>query len=83
VSAAEREEFPAGVHVDVLSTAAGTAGRTLAVSAWYSYQSSGLLTVLTGPRPVAQDHSEGPAAGIGSGILIARRNSAPRQSILI
>ena len=71
------------MHVDVLSTAAGTAGRTLAVAAWYSYQSSGVLTVLTGPRPVAQGHSEGPTAGIESGILIARRSSSPRQNILI
>jgi hypothetical protein len=33
VSAAEREEFLAAMHVGVLSTAAGTAGWTLAVSA--------------------------------------------------
>ncbi len=30
-SAAKREEFPAGVHVGVLSAAVGKAGRTLAV----------------------------------------------------
>jgi nitroimidazol reductase NimA-like FMN-containing flavoprotein (pyridoxamine 5'-phosphate oxidase superfamily) len=48
MSAAEREEFLAGVHVGVLSAAAGTAGRTLAVPVWYSYQPGGLLTVLTG-----------------------------------
>ena len=36
-SDAEREEFLAGVHVGVLSPAVGTAGRTLAVSVWYSY----------------------------------------------
>jgi hypothetical protein len=50
MSAAEREEFLAGVHVGVLSAAVGTAGRTLAVPVWYSYQPSGLLTVLTGRR---------------------------------
>jgi hypothetical protein len=50
MSAAEREEFLAGVHVGVLSAAAGTAGRTLAVPVWYSYQPGGLLTVLTGRR---------------------------------
>jgi PPOX class probable F420-dependent enzyme len=49
MSAAEREEFLAGVHIGVLS-AAGTAGRTLAVPVWYSYQPGGLLTVLTGRR---------------------------------
>jgi hypothetical protein len=38
VSAAEREEFLAGTHVGVLNTAADTAGPTLAVSVWHSYQ---------------------------------------------
>jgi PPOX class probable F420-dependent enzyme len=50
MSAAGREEFLAGVHVGVLSAAVGTAGRTLAVPVWYSYQPGGLLTVLTGRR---------------------------------
>ena len=48
MSAAEREEFLADVHVGVLSAAIGTAGQTLAVPVWYSYQPGGLLTVLTG-----------------------------------
>jgi len=50
MSAAERDEFLAGVHVGVLSAAVGTAGRTLAVPVWYSYQPGGLLTVLTARR---------------------------------
>jgi nitroimidazol reductase NimA-like FMN-containing flavoprotein (pyridoxamine 5'-phosphate oxidase superfamily) len=50
MSVAEREEFLAGVHVGVLSAAAGNAGQTLAVPVWYSYQPGGLLTVLTGRR---------------------------------
>ena len=50
MSAAEREEFLAGVHVGVLSAAAGKEGRTLAVPVWYSYQPGGLVTVLTGRR---------------------------------
>jgi nitroimidazol reductase NimA-like FMN-containing flavoprotein (pyridoxamine 5'-phosphate oxidase superfamily) len=50
MSAAEREEFLADVHVGVLSAAIGTAGQTLAVPVWYSYQPGGLLTVLTGRR---------------------------------
>src|SRR5262252_3287010 len=50
MSAAEREEFLAGVHVGVLSAAVGTAGQTVAVPVWYSYQPGGLLTVLTGRR---------------------------------
>ena len=47
MSVTEREEFLAGVHVGVLSAAVGTAGQTLAVPVWYSYQPGGLLTVLT------------------------------------
>jgi Pyridoxamine 5'-phosphate oxidase len=50
MSAAEREEFLAGVRVGVLSVAVGNAGRTLVVPVWYSYQPGGLLTVLTGRR---------------------------------
>jgi nitroimidazol reductase NimA-like FMN-containing flavoprotein (pyridoxamine 5'-phosphate oxidase superfamily) len=50
MSTAEREDFLAEVHVGVLSAAVGTAGRTLAVPIWYSYQPGGLLTVLTGRR---------------------------------
>src|SRR5437764_12344974 len=50
MSAAERDEFLAGVHVGVLSVAVGTTGRTLAVPVWYTYQPGGLLTVLTGRR---------------------------------
>ena len=34
MSAAEREEFLASVHVGVLSAAIGTAGQTLAVPGW-------------------------------------------------
>jgi hypothetical protein len=50
MSAAGREEFLAGVRAGVLSAAAGTPGRTLAVPVWYSCQPGGLLTVLTGRR---------------------------------
>jgi hypothetical protein len=50
MSAAEREEFLAGVRVGVLSAAIGTGGQTLAVPVWYSYRPGGLVTVLTGRR---------------------------------
>ena len=50
MSATERDEFLAGVHVGVLSAAVGTTGQTLAVPVWYSYQPGGLVTVLTGRR---------------------------------
>src|SRR5260221_6792244 len=50
MNTAEREEFLAGVHVGVLSAAAGRWGGTRAVPVWYSYRPGGLLTVLTGRR---------------------------------
>jgi nitroimidazol reductase NimA-like FMN-containing flavoprotein (pyridoxamine 5'-phosphate oxidase superfamily) len=50
MAADERERFLAGVRVGVLSAAAGTAGRTLAVPVWYSYRPGALVTVLTGRR---------------------------------
>jgi PPOX class probable F420-dependent enzyme len=50
MSTAEREEFLTNVHVGVLSAALGTAGQTLAVPVWYSYQPGELVTVLTGRR---------------------------------
>jgi nitroimidazol reductase NimA-like FMN-containing flavoprotein (pyridoxamine 5'-phosphate oxidase superfamily) len=50
MSAADREEFLAGVRVGVLSAAMGKTGRTLAVPVWYGYQPGGLVTVLTGRR---------------------------------
>ena len=50
MNAAERDEFLADVHVGVLSATRGTAGQTLAVPVWYSYQPGGLLTMLTGRR---------------------------------
>jgi hypothetical protein len=66
IGAAEREEFPAGVHAGVLSVAVGTAGRRLAVPAWYRYQPGGLLTVLIGRRPrtaAAKDQPQAPGQG--------------------
>jgi PPOX class probable F420-dependent enzyme len=50
MSAAARERFLADVHVGVLCAALGSAGQTLAVPVWYSYEPGGLLTVLTGRR---------------------------------
>jgi hypothetical protein len=55
------------VHVGALSADLGPAGRMLAVSLWYGYQPGGLLAVLTGRRS-RKARTEGPAAGIGSGI---------------
>jgi PPOX class probable F420-dependent enzyme len=48
MSRAEREEFLAGVHVGVLSVAAGDGSGPLAVPVWYGYQPGGLVSVSTG-----------------------------------
>jgi nitroimidazol reductase NimA-like FMN-containing flavoprotein (pyridoxamine 5'-phosphate oxidase superfamily) len=51
MSAAEREQFLAGLHVGVLSVAvqAGGEGRApLAVPVWYDYQAGGQVSVITG-----------------------------------
>jgi hypothetical protein len=64
VSAAEREEFLAGMNVGVPSTAVGTAGRALAVSVCYSYQPGGLLTGRRSRKAAAKDQPQ--ASGQGS-----------------
>ena len=64
VSAAEREEFLAATRVDVLSAAVGTAGGTLAVSAWYGCQPSGPLTCPRSRKAAAKDQPQ--ASGQGS-----------------
>jgi nitroimidazol reductase NimA-like FMN-containing flavoprotein (pyridoxamine 5'-phosphate oxidase superfamily) len=48
MSTAEREEFLAGVHVGVLSVAAGERRGPLTVPVWYDYQPGGQVSVVTG-----------------------------------
>jgi nitroimidazol reductase NimA-like FMN-containing flavoprotein (pyridoxamine 5'-phosphate oxidase superfamily) len=48
MSAAEREEFLAGLHVGVLSVAAGDLRGPLTVPVWYEYQPGGRVSVITG-----------------------------------
>lgn len=48
MSRAEREQFLAGVHVGVLSIAAGGSSGPLTVPVWYNYRPGGLVTVTTG-----------------------------------
>jgi PPOX class probable F420-dependent enzyme len=50
MSAAEREQFLAGLHVGVLSVAAaeGEGRAPLAVPVWYDYQVGGQVSVITG-----------------------------------
>jgi len=43
-----REQFLAGLHVGVLSVAAGGDRAPLAVPVWYDYHPGGLVTVITG-----------------------------------
>jgi PPOX class probable F420-dependent enzyme len=47
MSQPEREEFLAGVHVGVLSVAAGDDRGPLVVPVWYSYRPGGLVSVST------------------------------------
>jgi PPOX class probable F420-dependent enzyme len=49
MSRAEREEFLAGLHVGVLSVAAGDGRGPLTIPIWYTYQPGGTLNVSTGP----------------------------------
>ena len=79
MSVAGREEFLAGMHVGVLSTAAGTAGRTLAVSVWYRNQPGGLLTGRQSRKAAATDQPQASGQGL---ILIARGDLSPLQNIL-
>jgi PPOX class probable F420-dependent enzyme len=48
MSRPEREEFLAGVHVGVLSVAAGDGRGPLAIPVWYTYQPGGTVNVSTG-----------------------------------
>ena len=48
MSAQEREQFLAGLHVGVLSVAAGEGRGPLAVPVWYDYQPGGQVNVITG-----------------------------------
>jgi PPOX class probable F420-dependent enzyme len=48
MSEAERAEFLTGVHVGVLSVAAGDGRGPLTVPVWYSYQPGGLISLSTG-----------------------------------
>jgi nitroimidazol reductase NimA-like FMN-containing flavoprotein (pyridoxamine 5'-phosphate oxidase superfamily) len=48
MNAAEREQFLAGVHVGVLSVAAGEGRGPLTVPVWYDYQPGGQVSVITG-----------------------------------
>ena len=67
------------MHVGVLSTAAGTAGRTLAVPVSYRNQPGGLLT---GRRPRKAAATDQPQASSQGLIFIARRDLPPPQNIL-
>jgi len=48
MSVEERDQFLAGVHVGVLSVAAGDGRGPLAVPVWYDYQAGGQVSVITG-----------------------------------
>jgi nitroimidazol reductase NimA-like FMN-containing flavoprotein (pyridoxamine 5'-phosphate oxidase superfamily) len=48
MSTAERQEFLAGLHVAVLSVAAGDTRGPLSVPVWYEYRPGGRVSVITG-----------------------------------
>jgi PPOX class probable F420-dependent enzyme len=48
MTAGEREQFLAGVHVAVLSVAAAGGRAPLAVPVWYDYRPGGRVSVITG-----------------------------------
>jgi PPOX class probable F420-dependent enzyme len=48
MSVLQREEFLSGLHVGVLSVAAGDGRGPLAVPVWYDYQPGGRVSVITG-----------------------------------
>ena len=48
MSPSEREEFLAGLHVGVLSVAAGDGRGPLTIPIWYTYQPGGTVNVSTG-----------------------------------
>jgi PPOX class probable F420-dependent enzyme len=48
MSAQQRQLFLAGLHVGVLSVAAGDGRAPLAVPVWYDYQAGGRVSVITG-----------------------------------
>jgi len=48
MSVDEREQFLAGLHVGVLSVAAGERRGPLSVPVWYEYQPGGRVSVVTG-----------------------------------
>jgi len=48
MSVEEREQFLAGLHVGVLSAAAGAGRAPIAVPVWYGYEPGGHVSVITG-----------------------------------
>ena len=48
MSAQQRQQFLAGLHVGVLSVAAGDGRAPLAVPVWYDYEAGGRVSVITG-----------------------------------
>src|SRR5260370_32952532 len=48
MSVTEREQFLAGLHVGVLSVAAGSDRGPIAAPVWYDYQVGGRVSVITG-----------------------------------
>jgi PPOX class probable F420-dependent enzyme len=79
MSPAEREAFLAGLHVGVLTVAAGPGRGPLATPVWYSYQPGGVITVTTGG-----DSGKARAiAGAGRFSLCAQDEAPPYKYVTV
>jgi PPOX class probable F420-dependent enzyme len=79
MSVAEREQFLAGLHVGVLSVAAGGTRAPLAAPVWYDYQPGGLVSVIT-----ARGSRKGVAlAAAGRMTLCAQDENPPYRYVTV
>jgi PPOX class probable F420-dependent enzyme len=79
MSVEEREQFLAGLHVGVLSVAAGGGRGPLAVPVWYDYRPGGEVSVITG-----RDSRKGQAiAAAGRMTLCAQDENPPYRYVSV
>jgi PPOX class probable F420-dependent enzyme len=79
MSHAEREAFLAGVHVGVLTVAAGDGRGPLATPVWYSYQPGGKVSVNTGQ----DSHKAMAIAEAGRFSLCAQDEAPPYKYVTV
>lgn len=79
MSRVEREAFLAGVHVGVLSVAAGDGRGPLTTPVWYSYQPGGKVSVNTG----GDSHKARAIAAAGRFSLCAQDEAPPYKYVTV